>query len=106
MRRDSAWRREVRRLTGVLRDADRDPLLAAVERVEAGKAAAADDLHRWERWRERLVAEGRGAVDALVAAYPQADAARFTRLVEEARAAGGAGPAFRELFRRLRALDE
>lgn len=103
-RRDGGWRREVRRLTGELRDADRAPILEAVRRVEAGRSAATADFHQWERWRERLLTEGEQGLEALRQTWPHVDAAELTRLVDEARTAGGRGPAYRELFRRLRAL--
>ena len=65
----------------------------------------AREFHRIESWRNRLLAEGEPALDALVAAAPALDRARLATLLADARyeAAGGGPPqAARALFRYLR----
>ncbi len=108
MKADSARRRSIRRLAGMLRDTDREALLEVVARLEAGRGAEQVDVKHWEGWRDRLLAEGDAALDALLARYPHADAARLRGLAEQARterATKRPPHAFRELFRVLRALE-
>ncbi len=109
MRADSGQRRTIRFIAGLLRTRDRGPLLEAFRRLEAGKGAEDARFHALEAWRERLLREGDAALDALVAAYPDADRQVLRALIRQARKdrdAGQGGRAGRELFRALRALDE
>jgi len=109
MRADSARRRHIRSLAGMLRLRDRRALQEAFARIEAGKGVESEAFHAWETWRERLLREGDPALDALVATYPDADRQALRTLVRQARkeqAEGAAPRAFRELFRALRRLGD
>lgn len=91
-----------------------EPIRAALanDRDKALREAAA--LHRIERWRERLLAEGDEALGEFVAAHPAADRQQLRQLVRNTlaeRKANKPPHAYRELFRELRdaafsAIDE
>lgn len=93
----------------LMRGVDLEPVRAALEaRTDADRAAAAR-FRRIEQWRDRLLAEGEPALDALVATRTDAPRARLASLLARARAEQAAGrppAAARELFRLLRALHE
>ncbi len=64
-------------------------------------------MHRIERWRERLLAEGDAALGELLEEYPQADRQQLRTLVRNARAekARNKPPrAYREIYQVLRGL--
>lgn len=109
MRSDGGQRRTIRALAGMLRLRDRRPLQAAFMRLEAGKGVEAARFQAWERWRDRLLADGDPALDALLVEFPAADRQNLRNLLRQARKERETekpGRAFRELFRALRALDE
>ena len=102
-----AYRRQVRYLGRLLRDADADPIRRAVEGLRHASHADKARLKRLERWRERLMEEGDAAVAELLDAYPQADAQQLRQLVRNARrerASGRPPRSHRQLFRFLREL--
>jgi ribosome-associated protein len=93
----------------LMRGVDPEPVRAALEARTGADREAAMRFRRIEQWRDRLLAEGGPALDALVAARPDAPRARLATLLERARAERSAGlppAAARELFRLLRALHE
>lgn len=82
-----------------------EPIRAALanDRDKALREAAA--LHRVERWRERLLAEGDEALGEFIAAHPSADRQQLRQLVRNTlaeRKANKPPHAYRELFRELR----
>jgi Uncharacterized protein conserved in bacteria len=73
---------------------------------EAGRREVAL-MHRAERWRERLLDEGDGALAALLAEHPHADRQQLRQLLRNAldeRAKNKPPRAFRELYQRLHTL--
>jgi len=102
-----AYRRQVRYLGRLLRDIDSDPIRSA---VDARRGATHEDkarLKRLERWRERLVEEGDGAVAELLEEFPGADAQQLRQLLRNARREHESGRpprSYRQLFRFLREL--
>jgi ribosome-associated protein len=89
----SARARHIRYLGGLLA-ADPDgaamlgEALAEDREVHARQVAA---LHRVERWRDRLLAEGDAALAELVASHPGVDAGAVRDLVRQARKDHGTG---------------
>jgi ribosome-associated protein len=88
-------------------DAELDALREAL--IASGDAArrATLELHRVERWRDRLLAEGAAGIEALRHDHPTADAAALARWIEAARgerAEKRPPRAYRALFDALRAL--
>lgn len=106
MKADSARRRLIRHLARRTPDDAWPPLEAVLNRSKATTAEGAAVEREAEAWRTRLIAEGDAAVDALVAAFPDADRGRLRQLVRNASRPDG--PATRRgrrlLFRAVRAL--
>lgn len=89
----------------LMRKADVGAIRAALESRDLERRLAAREFHRIETWRDRLVAEGEPAIEALVASEPRLNAKRLRTLVAEARAQRDAGrppAAARALFKFLR----
>ncbi len=88
----------------LMRQIDEAPIRAALEAQVAARGIEALRFRRVEQWRDRIVAEGDSAVDALLAEHPGIDADAIRRLAAEARQerTDGARPrAARQLFRLL-----
>ena len=73
----------------LMRQVDEAPIRAALEAAEERQRLDARRFKLVERWRDRLVAEGEPAVEALLAERPALDAAELRRLTAAARAARG-----------------
>ena len=81
---------------------------AALGNDRAQQHREAAGLHRLESLRERLLAEGDGALEPLLDAHPQADRQHLRALIRQARSERARqlpGHACRALFRALRELD-
>ncbi len=95
-----------RQLIGkLLRKHDVTEIQAALAARALDERLRAREFHRIENWRNRLIAEGDPAVEALLAAHPELDAGKLRSLVGTAQheASRGRPPAAsRELFRWLR----
>lgn len=91
-----------------MRGEDDETLDAIRDALEAGGEASRQEtalLHRAEAWRERLLADGDGALSALLETHPQADRQKLRTLVRNAldeRAKNKPPRAFRELYRVVR----
>lgn len=102
-----AMRRQRQYIGKLMRKVDAGPIRAKLLAIRGEDALTRARLHRAERWRDRLVAEGDPALAELLAELPGADRVQLRALTREARRehADGAAPrAQRELFRRLRTL--
>ena len=89
----------------LMRRVDPEPIRAALEAVSEVARLESMRFKRAERWRDRLVLDGRAAIVEFVAEVPQADRAVLSRLVDAAvveRAGGKPEGAKRELFRWVR----
>ena len=95
--------KQMRREDDAALDAIRDALDAGGEAAKRETAR----MHRAERWRERLLADGDAALGELLDEHPNADRQQLRQLVRNAldeRAKNKAPRAFRELYRALHAL--
>jgi len=108
-----AMRRQRQYIGRLMRKVDAEPIRARLEALRGEGAASRAQFHRIERWRDRLIAEGDAALNALLEERPDADRTHLRQLLREAqqeqkRAADHpASPlAHRALFRALRALFE
>ena len=102
-----ALRRQRQYIGKLMRKVDAAPIRARLLEVRGEDAMTRARLHRAERWRERLIAEGDAALTELLSEVPQADRVRLRTLTRDAqreRANDSAPRAQRELFRRLREL--
>ncbi|MBX3702457.1 MAG: DUF615 domain-containing protein [Steroidobacteraceae bacterium] len=75
----------------LLRGVDPVPIRAALDESAATARIAAARFRRAERWRDRLVREGTGAIAEFVAEFPQASPAELRRLAAQAAAEHASG---------------
>ena len=101
-----ALRRHYKRIANLIEREDPEPVAAMTAAQEALARTAAARHHELERWRERLIEEGDGALGELVDRYPSADRQHLRALMRTAKrdreAQRSDGP--RRLFRALREL--
>lgn len=104
----SARRRHLQYLGKLMRSIDPEPIQQALDQLHQQKRGDADAFKHLERWRDRLLAEGDSAVDALLQEQPAADRQQLRQLVRQHRketTAGKPPAASRKLFRYLRELS-
>jgi ribosome-associated protein len=102
-----ALRRQRQYIGKLMRKVEAAPIRARLLEIRGEDAMTRARLHRAERWRDRLVAEGDRALTELLEERPQADRVRLRTLTRDAqreRAEDAPPRAQRELFRRLREL--
>lgn len=85
MKRDGAYKRQTKFIGKLLRNLDTSSIEEKLEDLAQTSAAANRALHHLEAWRDRLIAEGDVALDALMADYPQLERPRLRRLIDSAR---------------------
>ena len=92
----------------LMRGVDLEPIRTALSSRGEKAAQETQRFRRVEHWRDRLIAEGVPALDALMQASPGMDReewlARVATATAERERLGTSGPASRDLFRQLRAL--
>jgi ribosome-associated protein len=101
-----ARRRQMQYIGKLMRSVDAEPIRAALDAWQARSSDRIAALKRIEAWRERLLADP-GALSALLAEHPKADAQRLRALIRNAlheRAAGKPPRSFRALYQVLRTL--
>ena len=109
IRSNVARKRQLGYLAGLLRRADVEPVLEALEREHHAARELNARHHRCEAWRDHLLEGGDEALGALLDQRPEADAQALRQLIRNARreAEREQPPAAaRKLFRRLREIDE
>jgi ribosome-associated protein len=101
-----AMRRHIKRIANCLARENTEPLQGLVDAREEQARAAAAMHHQVERWRERLIEEGDGALTEFLDAHPDADRQELRTLMRSAQrdAARGKPDAPRKLFRHLRGV--
>lgn len=111
MKSHEAKRRQLQYIGRLMREVDAEPIRARLQALRGEDAASRARFHRIERWRDRLIAEGDAALNALLEERPDADRTHLRQLLREAQqerrqeAARPTPPlAQRALFRALRAL--
>jgi ribosome-associated protein len=85
----SALVRQRQYIGKLMRQVDDVPIRSALEAAQERHRLDARRFKRIELWRDRLIAEGEPAVEALLAERPGLDAAELRRLAAAARAARG-----------------
>lgn len=104
-----ALKRQRKYIGKVLRHLDAEPIRAGLAALKNETAEAVYLLHAVERWRDRMIGEGDGAVNEFLGTYPDADRQKLRQLSREARRerdAGAAPGSARLLFRYLREILE
>lgn len=108
MRSHGARKRQSMFIGKLLRDEDVEPVREALSRRDEAARGLVASHHRAEAWRDRLLAEGDGALAVLLDRRPGTDAQPLRQLLREAlreQAADRPPAAARKLFRALHALD-
>ncbi len=102
-------RRQLQYIGKLMRSIDAEPIRLHLQQREQGQQLAQRRFHQLEQMRDRLVNNGTGEIEQVMARFPTADRTRLGHLV---RAAGRerenhqAPKSARRLFRYLRDLDE
>jgi ribosome-associated protein len=105
-----ARKRQTQFLAKQLRKLDDDEIesiRAALENDKDRARVETASLHRLEQWRNRLIAEGDEALNALLVEFPHADRQRLRQLARQVRVEREQNRplhAYRELFRALREM--
>ena len=100
-------RRQLQYIGKLMRDIDLAPIEQQLAQLNRGGLAETQQLHRIERWRDRLLTEGDAAINELSQHYPETDARQVRQLVTRAHkeSAHNQPPrAARLLFKYLRSL--
>lgn len=93
----------------VMRHIDAEPVISAYEALLDRDRIANARFHRLEHWRDRLLAEGDDAMEAMLTEFPDADRQRlrqFLRTAQREQEQGKPPSAARNLFKYLRELAE
>ena len=104
-----ARKRQLQYVAKLLRRADPEPVVQALQDLEQEGRQAVARQHRAEAWRDRLLEAGDPALGELIRQRRDGDAQAIRQLIRTARqeAARGRPPAAaRRLFRALREMDE
>ncbi|MHA2939210.1 ribosome biogenesis factor YjgA [Vibrio sp. RC27] len=107
--KNEARRRQLQYIGKVMRSIDPEPIQAALDKYRNKHAQSTVALHKLEQLRDRVVAEGDEAVEAIIALYPNADRQRLRQLARQAKKEkqNSKPPrAYREIFQIIKELDE
>ena len=102
-----ALRRQLQYIGKLMRHVDATPIQQALDAIQRVGQRNTAQFHHVERWRDRLIAEGPGAIDELLAQYPNAERQRLRQLllnVQRERQRNQPPKAARSLFRYLREI--
>ncbi|KAA3629710.1 MAG: DUF615 domain-containing protein [Proteobacteria bacterium] len=100
-----AHKRQLQYIGRLMRGVDCEPIQQDLDRLRNRDAAQTAQLHRIERWRDRLLDEGDSALEVLFVHHPLLDRQHLRQLLRNAhkeQTAGKAPRAAREIFRYLR----
>jgi ribosome-associated protein len=106
--KNEARRRQLQYIGRIMRTIDPEPIQAALDKYHNKHAQTTMALHKIEQLRDRVVAEGDEAVEAVLDRYPAADRQRLRQLARQAKKEKqGAKPpkASREIFQLIKELD-
>lgn len=98
-------KRQLQYIGKLLRTADIEPILAAMDGLKLEDAQENARLHRLEQWRDRLLEEGDTALSELLSQYPDADRQHLRQLLRNAQKEQSQNKppkSARELFKYLR----
>jgi len=79
-----ARRRQMQYIGTLMRKVDVDPIRAFLQDLERGSRKAVHAFHRLEKLRDDLIADPAGAVDRVLAVFPDADRQHVCQLVRNA----------------------
>lgn len=103
---NGAKRRQAQYLGRLMRDSEEvDEIRAYIENIEAQSAKEKAHFHQIEKWRERLIHEGRVALTEFVKVCPTVDVQQLRHLLQKAKleqASDKSQGAYKALFRFIR----
>lgn len=108
MKRNEARRRQLQYIGKLMRQVDPAPIRARIDGWRSASVGHTAQLHRIERWRERLLAEPE-ALALFIADHPDADTQQLRTLIrntEYERTHGKPPKSFRALFQMIHTLVE
>ena len=99
-----AKRRQAQLIGKLMRAADHEAILAAYEQMQEEERSTSASFHEVERWRERLLSEGKTALTEFIAQYQPQEVQQLRQLIKKAQAENQqeSTAAFKALFRLLR----
>ena len=84
MPQKGARKRQLKFLTGLLRNIDIEEVQGRLAKIKNQSALAAKEHHLIERWRDRLLSEGDQALSSLLQDYPNANRQQLRQLLRNA----------------------
>jgi ribosome-associated protein len=104
-----ARKRHLKHIGKLLREEDAEAIRSGLEVLFNQDKAATARFHRMEQWRDRLIAEGDGALAEFINEYPTADRQQLRQLIRNAQREATANKppkSARQLFKLIRELVE
>ncbi|UTW46498.1 ribosome-associated protein [bacterium SCSIO 12696] len=102
-------RRQLQYIGKLMRDIEVDEIRQQLEQFDQQSRAFRQQFHQLEHWRDRLIAEGDGALNEWVSEYPQTDRQQIRQLIRQAQKEQSQQKppaASRKLFKVLREVSE
>ena len=102
-----AKRRQLQYIGRLMRNIDPQPIQEALEKIQGKNQQSKAHFHQLERWRNRLIAEGDGALEEFINLFPNANSQHLRQLIRKTQkdiANHQNTGASTELFRYLREL--
>ncbi|MEJ2180069.1 MAG: ribosome biogenesis factor YjgA [Gammaproteobacteria bacterium] len=84
IKKHGAMRRQLQYIGRLMRDVDADNIQLQYDNVTQHSAKAVQQLHKIEKWRERLLEDGDDAIQALVEEFPGIDRQQLRQLIRTA----------------------
>lgn len=107
MKKDGARKRQVQYIGKLLRKIDIEPIREEFNRIKHNLGKETRELHRLEKWRDRLLDEGDKVLGDLLSEFPQADRQQIRTLIRQAnkeKKLNKPPKSARELFQYLKSL--
>jgi len=109
IKKHGAKRRQFQYIGRLMRNVNSDDIQSEYENVTQQSAQAVQQLHKIEKWRERLLEQGDDAIQALVEEFPDLDRSQLRQLIRTARQEQTQNKpprAFRKIFQLIKAMYE
>ncbi|HVY53784.1 MAG TPA: ribosome biogenesis factor YjgA [Gammaproteobacteria bacterium] len=84
MKANEAKRRQLQYIGKLMREVDSAPIYAAIENLRLSHLKNTQQLHKAEKWRDQLIAEGDSAIQKLLETTPNLDRQHLRQLVRNA----------------------
>ena len=109
MRKHGAKRRQLQYIGRLMRAVDANEIQTRYENITQSSAKAVQQLHKIEKWRERLMEEGDSALQDLTHEYPNINRNHLRQLIRSAKqeqAQNKPPRAYRKIFQLIKAAFE